>query len=94
MVNSHGDESLASQINKLTESKMETTHVTIENTKKKFKAQLLLCHVVAITSLIVVSQASSIDSPHFGVTLIASLAWLSATIWWVVTKSRIWWNHA
>lgn len=76
---------------------METTqHVTIENTKKKFKAQLLLCHVVAITSLIVVSQASSPGNaePHFGITTVAALAWLSATIWWVVTKSRIWWNHA
>lgn len=76
---------------------MDTPHTTVENTKKKFKLQLLLCHAVAIASLLVLMKSVSVhdvEAHNVMVTITASLLWLSASVWWVVTKCRIWWNHA
>ena len=66
---------------------------TIQETSKKFKAQILISLALLFTGLVMLFSITGDPDAAADKATIPSFMFIGGLIWYIVTKFRIWWHH-
>jgi hypothetical protein len=89
---------MTSRVKSADTDNINSTTVTTQLTSKPLKLQIILCHIFAVLSVFFLFPLSLIPVDQHGPNYNAGVSlflftWIASSIWYVVIKIRIYWNH-